>query len=252
LSYFLRGRSKEILGVHHMKLYMFDSTLLISGANLSQIYFEQRQDRYIEIRNNQPLVDFFTTILHTISSSPLTCQLSKSQLTIREPSPSDSEKQQLSYTLNQFTLPPSTPKSEIREANTWLFPTIQLGFLDVRQDETLSRLIFGLSCNPTLHLDIASGYCNFTNEHLRTILAARGQVDVITPSPEANGFWGAKGLSRFITGAYDFFSRSFLDHVTIEQKKKVIRLFEYFREGWSFHAKGAWIRPDVPTPGGPF
>jgi len=65
-------------------------------------------------------------------------------------------------------------------------------------------------------------------------------------------FFGAKGLSRFITGAYDYFSRSFLDQIFVAGKQDVVRLYEYFREGWSFHAKGAWLRPDVHKIGGPY
>lgn len=41
------SRWNELLGLQHMKLYIFDDTLLISGANLSNDYFTNRQDRYV-------------------------------------------------------------------------------------------------------------------------------------------------------------------------------------------------------------
>jgi CDP-diacylglycerol--glycerol-3-phosphate 3-phosphatidyltransferase len=37
----------EILGVYHAKYFIFDKMVIISGANLSLEYFENRQDRYI-------------------------------------------------------------------------------------------------------------------------------------------------------------------------------------------------------------
>lgn len=36
------GQLKEIFGVHHMKLHVFDNNVLITGANLSQDYFTNR------------------------------------------------------------------------------------------------------------------------------------------------------------------------------------------------------------------
>ena len=33
---------REMFGVHHMKFYIFDDNVLITGANLSEDYFTQR------------------------------------------------------------------------------------------------------------------------------------------------------------------------------------------------------------------
>ena len=40
---------REIFGVHHMKAHVFDNNVLITGANLSEDYFSDRQDRCIVI-----------------------------------------------------------------------------------------------------------------------------------------------------------------------------------------------------------
>lgn len=266
LGYVLRGKQREVLGVHHMKLYMFDDCLMISGANLSEIYFKQRQDRYIVLNRNQRIVDYYSAILHALTTSALACNLSANANNNNQdiasfsspssppppPKPSEEEKQQLTSQLRTLIAPPTIPLSELREATTWLFPTIQIGLLGITQEEEFSRFIFNLCSRPTLRVDIASGYCNFPVKHLRSILGARGTVNVITPSPEANGFWGATGVLRYVTGAYDYFSRAFLDRVLIANKADEVHLLEYYREGWSFHAKGAWVRPDVRTAKGPY
>lgn len=40
---------REIFGVHHMKAHVFDNNVMITGANLSEDYFTDRQDRCIVI-----------------------------------------------------------------------------------------------------------------------------------------------------------------------------------------------------------
>ncbi|KAK6090856.1 hypothetical protein P3W45_000101 [Vairimorpha bombi] len=45
------SRFKEISAVFHSKLYMFDSDIIISGANLDNSYLTNRLDRYFLIKN---------------------------------------------------------------------------------------------------------------------------------------------------------------------------------------------------------
>ena len=40
----------ELLGVYHIKYYLFDDNVIISGANLADHYFENRRDRYVLIK----------------------------------------------------------------------------------------------------------------------------------------------------------------------------------------------------------
>jgi len=40
----------EVFGVQHIKLYIFDNDVIISGANLSENYFLDRCDRYYLIK----------------------------------------------------------------------------------------------------------------------------------------------------------------------------------------------------------
>jgi CDP-diacylglycerol--glycerol-3-phosphate 3-phosphatidyltransferase len=47
----LPPRYNELLTTFHLKAYVFDDTLIMSGANLSNDYFTSRQDRYWVIKN---------------------------------------------------------------------------------------------------------------------------------------------------------------------------------------------------------
>lgn len=63
LKFLLPPRWNEVVGVQHMKIYVFDDSILISGANLSDHYFENRQDRYVLIEDNADLSDYCSALL---------------------------------------------------------------------------------------------------------------------------------------------------------------------------------------------
>ena len=42
----------EIIGVHHQKIAIFDDKIIIGGANMSQSYFLNRKDRYMEFNES--------------------------------------------------------------------------------------------------------------------------------------------------------------------------------------------------------
>jgi len=65
---------REIFGVHHMKAYIFDDDVLLTGyqrclsvnnsrANLSESYFTDRYDRYYLIRSAPELCDYLNELI---------------------------------------------------------------------------------------------------------------------------------------------------------------------------------------------
>lgn len=64
------NRWNEIFGLQHMKVYIFDDTLVISGANLSNDYFTNRQDRYYLIKDKS-LTDFYCRLVKKVQSFSL-------------------------------------------------------------------------------------------------------------------------------------------------------------------------------------
>lgn len=64
------NRWNELFGLQHMKLYIFDDTLVISGANLSNDYFTNRQDRYYIIKDKN-LTDFYCGLVRRVQSFSL-------------------------------------------------------------------------------------------------------------------------------------------------------------------------------------
>lgn len=70
LKKYMPNRWNEIIGLQHMKLYIFDDTLIISGANLSSDYFTNRQDRYFLIKDKK-LTDFYCRLIDRVQSFSL-------------------------------------------------------------------------------------------------------------------------------------------------------------------------------------
>lgn len=64
----LPSRYNELVGLQHMKLYIADDCVLLSGANCSNDYFEQRQDRYVEIQDGD-LADFYCDVIGMMTVS---------------------------------------------------------------------------------------------------------------------------------------------------------------------------------------
>lgn len=63
-------RWNELCGLQHMKLYIFDDTLVISGANLSNDYFTNRQDRYF-VLNDKNVCDFYCGLVQKVQQFSL-------------------------------------------------------------------------------------------------------------------------------------------------------------------------------------
>ncbi|GAB5354733.1 hypothetical protein AAMO2058_000144800 [Amorphochlora amoebiformis] len=78
----LGGRIRELRSVFHAKVYIFDDSVTLSGANLSKIYFTTRQDRYVE-RLRKSVSKLFSLNIGTCQSSeyPCTCVYPSVQVT---------------------------------------------------------------------------------------------------------------------------------------------------------------------------
>uniref|UniRef100_A0A158R4G8 CDP-diacylglycerol--glycerol-3-phosphate 3-phosphatidyltransferase n=1 Tax=Syphacia muris TaxID=451379 RepID=A0A158R4G8_9BILA len=242
LKRILPERSNEIIGLQHMKLYIFDDSVVISGANLSETYFTNRQDRYIRIDNCKELADFLDKLVKIVQSFSFRLKPDGSLVLHEkcEVHPSDGSAVEYweiahsrlfnhikSLPVNENTFGPDT---------TRIFPLIQMGIFGIDQEHKFLTDLFG-SKNTTLKITVASGYLNFVDEYISLISkVGTFSMDVIFASPQANGFHEGSGLSRYIPAMYVNLSKHFFNTV-----RSNVRLFEYSRPLWSFHGKGLWI-----------
>ena len=93
-------------------------------------------------------------------------------------------------------------------------------------------------------MHFATGYFNPVRAYLDLILSSKSSTDVLMAHPEANGFFRAKGVAGGIPPAYTLIAKQFFDLVARGGRSDGVRMFEYIRKGWTFHAKGLWFTPE--------
>ncbi|GAN10187.1 CDP-diacylglycerol--glycerol-3-phosphate 3-phosphatidyltransferase, mitochondrial-like isoform X1 [Mucor ambiguus] len=252
----LPQRFNESIGLMHLKVYGFDNSVMLSGANLSTDYFTNRQDRYMIFDNQKALTGYYHDLLKLVSDCSYQLNLPKHQeqaysLTIKDDTADpvkDSRRyrRQVHQRLQQF-IQAQEEKEHCEEdgsADTAVLPVIQMGPFHIRQDERLTLELLNIANrqqdNPwTIHL--TSGYFNFTEKYKAFILKTRARFRFLTASPEANGFFNSKGVSRFLPPAYTFIERQFYRQVKRAGRQSEISIEEYKRPGWTYHAKGLWV-----------
>ena len=59
---------REVIGVNHVKAFVFDDTVIMTGANLSNTYFSTRLDRYMVFNDSPELADFVNRFMTQVLS----------------------------------------------------------------------------------------------------------------------------------------------------------------------------------------
>ncbi|XP_015366256.1 PREDICTED: CDP-diacylglycerol--glycerol-3-phosphate 3-phosphatidyltransferase, mitochondrial [Diuraphis noxia] len=250
LRLLLPERYNELIGIQHMKLYMFDDSIIISGANLSQDYFTNRQDRYILIEDCKPLLDFYIGLVELLGR--MSFQLTNKNTLMLDPtwehhpykSPyktyaSEARKQIMQYYNTHIKHPTSK-----KDTDTIVYPVIEFPPFDIHHDsQTTNLLMSNAELGSTMHM--ATGYFNipdiYTNSMFHKSLA---NFKILFSHPMANSFQQAKGPAGFIPTAYSYLTNTFFDKVENLKLHERISCFEYQRTGWTFHSKGLWYTPN--------
>nr|XP_057924317.1 CDP-diacylglycerol--glycerol-3-phosphate 3-phosphatidyltransferase, mitochondrial isoform X2 [Doryrhamphus excisus] len=255
-------RFNETIGVQHIKVYLFDDSLVISGANLSDSYFTNRQDRYVLLENCRELADFFSELVDAVGDASLQLQPDDS-VTVQQGMvhPYKGDRQDFAAVaskrimevveaahsrqrlLNQLSEEGEGAREDADEdedeEDTWVFPLVQMKPLGIQVDEQVTqRLLTEAAPDSTVFL--TSGYFNLTRAYMRLVLGTGATYRILTASPEVNGFFGAKGVAGAIPDAYTHIARQFYDQVCRLGQQERVRLHEYHRPRWTFHAKGLW------------
>ena len=226
-------RFNEGLGVQHIKAYIFDSDLIISGCNLSELYFTHRQDRYLLLRDTPLLIEYIDDVVNTVClhSERVTGEFGK----VSEKNAILS--QNLGRAMNAL-MERYTEELNGLESDTIIHPTLQMYHHGINQDRDATCDVFTTAASNDL-VHISSGYFNMPELYTDTFTSSKATFSVLAASEHANGFYGAQGISRHITTMYTQLSNLFLQKIASSNGR--IRYFEFKKENWSFHAKGVWF-----------
>ena len=248
----LPKRINEGWGLQHIKLYGIDDEVILSGANLSDDYFTNRQDRYHVFRS-KTVADYFDRIHNAVCSISFLLQPSDtpSKFTLEWP------------TSNPAPNPLEAPRRHVEAATTLLQPFMKPN--SSPSPPTTSTYIYPVICHPpTINTELpaftavlarpirsyifTAGYFNPHPMIKSSLLAASSLPSsapgsILTASPYANGFYGSKGISGLLPAAYTHLSLRFLQAA----RGKNVQLREWQRgivgqpNGWTYHAKGLWV-----------
>lgn len=266
----------ETMGVLHAKVYLADDTLVLSGANLSEDYFTNRQDRYVEMARCGKLADFYDEFVRVVAaysfrvklvdesgvdagesrgsscmSSGINSKSTPVEYALERAEPSsdvDAGKEAMRKALEALVVDEgATAGGSDSSIDTWAFPTIQFTPIDVTHDErVLSEFVENLPSGS--RLQIASGYLNFPSFLEDLLVKCRAHLDVLLSAPVANGFFNANGVKGALPMAYSLIEQEFYDRTRDREYEAVLREFD--RPKWTFHAKGMWwIPPAAPNAG---
>ncbi|KAI4135025.1 MAG: hypothetical protein LQ347_001029 [Umbilicaria vellea] len=277
-------RINEGWGLQHMKLYGVDDEIILSGANLSNDYFTNRQDRY-HVFSSKRITDYYARIHHGICSvsfrlspgePPNTYSLDWPSSNVA-PSPLEQPRAYIEATTALLEplirpSPSSSPLTPPSPTSTLVYPVASFTPLlsspaPSTELAALTTLLSYLSSpgHPPIRYLFTAGYFNphptITSLLLRCATPPSTSTStpsptnvVLTASPEANGFFGSKGVSGMLPAAYALLSRRFLEASRRAHLSSSISLREWRRgtvgqpNGWTYHAKGLWVT--LPAPNG--
>lgn len=275
-------RFNEGLGLQHMKIYGFDNELILSGANLSNDYFTNRQDRYYVFKS-KALTDYYFKLHQLISSLSFKIEAVKDSINpfanynltwpktnlAVDPTELGNKHRFLSDSskvVNEFlhTDQNTTQSADQKEeSSTIVYPISQFTPLFKKLNDlstekpTVLSIISGIT-SPQLNWLFTAGYFNMLPSIKHKLLKTPStDSKIITASQYANGFFESKGVSANLPKAYIHLSRKFMKSLTLYDKADQIHLMEWQKGvvtqpgGWSYHAKGFWIFDGV-IPSNPF
>ncbi|XP_014477237.1 PREDICTED: CDP-diacylglycerol--glycerol-3-phosphate 3-phosphatidyltransferase, mitochondrial isoform X2 [Dinoponera quadriceps] len=258
-------RFNELIGLQHMKLYMIDDDLIISGANLSNDYFTNRQDRYFVIEDCGELCDFYHKLVEKVMEFSFLLQPNGDTSSNIAANCHPYKGSRKIFTKEAASRIQTVFQKEIEkranldktDADTWIFPLVQMGQLNICHDsEVTLKLLQTASAGATLKL--ATGYFNLTSDYSQAVLRdCRATCHLLTAHPTANGFFNAKGMAGGIPAAYTRIEESFYDLCERMNQQRRVTLWEFVKPGWTYHAKGLWYtlpgqrRPSLTLIGSP-
>lgn len=271
-------RLNESFGLQHMKLYGTDDEIILSGANLSEDYFTDRQDRYY-IFKDKNITDYYFkvhTAISSLSYQLLTTTMPKGYQNFRLSWPTSNKSCEPDLNLHRFIgessllLEPLLKQHDLEsfeeftnteEADTIVYAVSQFTPLlqrsnDVSTEKPAILRLLSFLDSPKINWWFTAGYFNMLPQIQEKLLNGQAKGTLITASMKANSFYKSSGASYYIPEAYLLIAKKFLEEITRRGKNNLIKLFEWQNGvvntpgGWSYHAKGIWIsvpEEDVPS-----
>lgn len=235
--------SREVFGVLHLKGFVFDNTVLYSGASINNVYLHQferyRYDRYHQIENKALADSFVTFIQSQILTDPAVSRLDQMVRPKRE---------ELRLLIKSFRKQLSQQRYDYEglamvQNELMIAPLVGLG-----RKNKLNKTIEALFYQVEEKLIICTPYFNLPRS-LRTriswLLSQGKQIEIIVGDKTANDFYTPPEEKFTMVSAlpylYEKNLRAFCKRFDsyIQNGQLNIRLWKDGEN--SYHLKGVWI-----------
>jgi len=250
---------REFAGVQHMKGCVADDDVMITGGNLSDDYFTDRQDRYMIMRGAPALADWVRQLFQRLAdlafdAAPNADGDVNPVWPCGEPhpvwsGPSPRTKHEFAESacgrVEEMLAREGDPLGESLKGDapvdTFVWPLVQMAPLGVEHDAMVLPLV--LSSLPGSYKGtICSAYPNFSPRLVQSIRDAPLPMQIVAPKEEASGFYGAGGAKEWVPRTYTALLRGVL---SAAGARTTLRGWK--RPGWTFHGKGIWALPDAKS-----
>lgn len=237
-------RNKEVFGVLHLKGFIFDDTVVYSGASLNDVYLahkdKYRFDRYHVLNNALLANSMVSFIKKTLIASPaVNCLSQQNRPETKSLKPEIKElRKQLGLANYQFT------SQTRKEGEVGITPLVGLG----RKGNKLNNYIRTLLASATSEITICTPYFNFPKpiaKELKKALRRGVKVTIIVGDKTANDFYiSPEEEFKTIAGLpylYEINLRNFAkaNETYIASRQLSLNLWKH--ENNSFHLKGMWV-----------
>ncbi|GEK16110.1 CDP-diacylglycerol--serine O-phosphatidyltransferase [Aliivibrio fischeri] len=237
-------RNKEVFGVLHLKGFIFDDTVVYSGASLNDVYLahkdKYRFDRYHVLNNAFLANSMVSFIKKTLIASPaVNCLSQQNRPETKSLKPEIKElRKQLGLANYQFT------SQTRKEGEVGITPLVGLG----RKGNKLNNYIRTLLASATSEITICTPYFNFPKpiaKELKKALRRGVKVTIIVGDKTANDFYiSPEEEFKTIAGLpylYEINLRNFAkaNETYIASRQLSLNLWKH--ENNSYHLKGMWV-----------
>ncbi|OOF78129.1 phosphatidylserine synthase [Rodentibacter caecimuris] len=237
--------TREVFGVLHIKGFIFDDTVLYSGASINNVYLQQdgkyRYDRYQKITNaeladsmvnfiNDYLLDMSAIHPLDIANRPRTKEIRSAIRAYRKNLANHAE----------YSLESAVGFSDVLSVS----PLFGLG----ASGNELNQIIEDLFSQVQENLVVCTPYFNFPRtlqNKITTLLETGKKIEIIVGDKVANDFYIPPEQPFKMAGALPYLYESNLRHFCekfqqdIEQGRLTIRLW---KDGDNtYHLKGVWV-----------
>lgn len=209
-------RFNEGWGTWHAKYYAVDDDVVLSGANLAQSYFTNRQDRYMFIGHHPALLSYLSSITRLFSdySYKVTAKarpgtLGTHGVTLghttggsdaaalwREVSlPPRGFAPHAKATLNAFQQAwrasngVRSRDAAAAGADTWFWPVVQAGVLGLHEEESAMELVWDAireTGGEDIEVDLTSGYFGLYRAYKQAVIQSPAPVHIVAASPKVS------------------------------------------------------------------